>query len=131
MILHLNHHRITSYFRPDRAANLAAHKLIATASSYIKHLWSGTRVTGWYLKYLGVDPAYQHQVYGRALAKWGAEKAKEEHVMASVISGTGKNRFYRRCGFEAMAGRVTDGEGNPLKKVMEGGDVLLCDSKSQ
>ena len=89
---------------------------------------SGTRATGWYLNYLGVDPAHQNHGYGRALAKWGVEKARQEDISASVISGTRKDRFYRRCGFEELVGRVTDGEGNPLKGLTEAGNVLFYNS---
>ena len=103
------------------------HNKVSTVFSHINHLWSGTRATGWYLNYLAVDPAYQHQGYGRVLAVWGVERAKLEKVAASVVSGTGKDRFYRRCGFETQVGRVSDGEGNPLKGMTEGGAVLFCD----
>ena len=63
--------------------------------------------------------------------KWGVEKARQEGISASVISGTEKDRFYRRCGFEELVGRVTDGEGNPLKGVTEAGAVFFCDSKDK
>lgn len=130
-IILLLHHRISTYLYPNRAADPAAHKLVARAISYTKHLWSGPRATGWYLNYLGVDPAHQNQGYGRALAKWGVEKARQEGVSASVISGTDKDRFYRRCGFEELVGRVTDGEGNPLRGVTEAGAILFCDPKGR
>ena len=63
------------------------------------------------------------------MAMWGIERAKQENIAASVISGSGKDRFYRRCGFEVQAGRVSDGEGNPLKGKTEGGSVLFRDPK--
>lgn len=105
------------------------HNIVPTIFSCIEHLWSGTRGTGWYLNYLAVDPTYQNQGYGRSLAKWGIERAKQENVAASVISGSGKDRFYQRCGFEIQAGRVSDGEGNPLKGKTKGGSVLFRDPK--
>ena len=107
------------------------HKTVSTIFSYIKHLWSGKREAGWYLNYLAVDPAYQKQGYGRALAIWGAERAKQEGVAASVTSGTGKDRFYGRRDFEVQGGRVSDGEGNPLKGLTVGGNVLFYDPKAE
>lgn len=105
------------------------HRTIATVFSFTKHLWSGRRGTGWYLNFLGVDPAYQRQGYGRLMATWGVEQAKRENITASVISGTDRDRFYRRCGFEVMGGHVSDGEGNPLKGKTEGGSILFYDPK--
>lgn len=105
------------------------HDAVSTAFSYTKYLWSGTRDTGWYLNFLAVSPAYQNRGYGRILATWGLERAKQENVAASVISGTGKDTFYRMCGFEVEAGRVSDGEGNPLKDKTEGGSILFSDPK--
>lgn len=122
-------HRVFSYWHPNRAADPAVHNMVSTIFSYTKHLWSGTRATGWYLNYLAVDPAYQNQGYGRVLATWGIDMAKQENVAASVISGTGRRRFYRRCGFEVQGGLVSDGEGNPLKGMTEGGEVLFRDPK--
>ena len=107
------------------------HEKVSSIFSYTKHLWSGERDTGWYLNFLAVDPAYQKQGYGRLLALWGVERADQEKVTASVISGTDKDRFYGRCGFEVKAGRISDGEGNPLKGMTEGGSVLFHDPKSK
>lgn len=100
------------------------------AMAYAQHLWSGPRATGWYLNFIAVDPAHQRQGYGRALVAWGLEQARKENVPASVISGTGKDSFYQRCGFEVLAGRATDGEGNPLKGKVEGGAVWFRDVKA-
>ncbi len=105
------------------------HKMVSTCLSYTKHLWFGRRETGWHLNYLAVDPAYQNHGYGRVLATWGVERAKQEKVAASVTSGLGKDTFYRRCGFDIHGGHVSDGEGNPLKGMTEGGSVLFRDPK--
>lgn len=99
--------------------------------SCIKHLWSGPRSTGWYLNFLAVDPAYQKQGYGRLLASWGVEQAKRENVAASVISGSGKDRFYGLCGFEVLGGRASDGERNPIAGKTEGGAVLFWEPKDK
>ncbi|KAL8688049.1 MAG: hypothetical protein Q9218_005938 [Villophora microphyllina] len=125
----LLYHRILLFWRPNRAADPAMHKTVTTALSHTKHLWSGKRSTGWYLNFIGVDPEYQNQGYGRALTVWGIEQAKQENVAASVISGTEKDRFYYLCGFEVIVGHVTDGEGNPLKDKVEGGSILFRDRK--
>lgn len=122
-------HRIFSYGYPNRAADPTMHEVLSQAMSYSKHLWSGRRDTGWYLNFLAVDPAYQNRGYGRALVAWGIEQAQKENVPASVISGTGKDTFYQRCGFDLLVGRVTDGEGNPLNGKVEGGALLFCDAK--
>jgi GNAT superfamily N-acetyltransferase len=120
-------HRILSYWRPNRAANPSIQDMIPMVFTRINHLWSGRRATGWYLNYLAVHPAHQNQSFGRVLATWGVKRAKDENVAASVISALGKDRFYRRCGFEILGGRVSDGEDNPMKGKTEGGSVLFCD----
>ena len=56
-----------------------------------------------------------------------ARALKQGNVAASVISGSSKDRFYRRCGFEIKGGRISDGEGNPLKGMVEEGAVLFCE----
>ena len=127
-------HRFASYWHPNRAADPVMHNIVSTVFSFTKHLWSGTRATGWYLNFLAVEPAYQNHGYGRALVTWGVERAKQENVAASVVSGTGRETFYRRCGFEVQAGRISDGEGNPLKakiKESSGGLVLFRDPKAE
>ncbi|KAL6713982.1 hypothetical protein ACLMJK_008476 [Lecanora helva] len=122
-------HYISSFLHPNRAADPEMHKKVSSVFSYTKHLWSGRRDTGWYLNFLAVDPRYQSQGHGRLLASWGVERADEEKVAASVISGTDKDRFYQRCGFGTKGGHVSDGEGNPLKDLTEGGSVLFHDPK--
>lgn len=124
-------HRILSYWQPNRAADPKMHQAIATLFNYTAHLWSGKRDTGWYLNYLAVDPAHQNQGYGTALAEWGIVRGKEENVTASVICALDKQGFYRRCGFEAVGGRISEGEGNPLKGNEAEGLVLFCDSKGK
>lgn len=122
-------HYISSYWYPNQAADPAMHNIMPTIFSWTKHLWSGIRNSGWYLNYLAVNPAHHSQGYGRALVEWGIERATQEHVAVSVISGWDKMRFYRRCGFDVQAGRVSDGEGNLLKGKVEGGVVLFRDPR--
>lgn len=105
------------------------HDMVSKAFSCVKYLWLGGRNTGWYLNFLAVDPAYQDQGYGRTLAAWGVKQAKQDSITASVVSSPEKVRFYRRCGFEVESGRVSDGEGNPMKGKIEGGVVLFRDPK--
>ena len=127
-------HRIASYWQPNRAADPEMHNIIANVFSFTTHLWSGTRATGWYLNFLAVKPAYQNRGYGRALVAWGVERAKQENVAASVCSGKGRETFYQKCGFDVQAGKITDGEGNPLKAKIEedaGGLVLFRDPKAE
>ena len=107
------------------------HRAISDSFSYNKHIWSGKRETGWYLNFLGVDPAYQNQGYGRLLATWGLEEAKKENITASLISGAGKDRFYGRCGFETLVGNIADGDGNPLKGKSPGGSILFWEPKGE
>ncbi|CAL8584128.1 hypothetical protein XPA_009733 [Xanthoria parietina] len=64
------------------------------------HFWSGPRSSGWYLNFLAVHPDFQKRGYGSRLAEWGVERARKENVTASVISGVGRDPFYRRCGFD-------------------------------
>ncbi|KAL8725210.1 MAG: hypothetical protein Q9166_007492 [cf. Caloplaca sp. 2 TL-2023] len=91
----------------------------------IAHFWSGARSTGWYLNFLAVHPKSQKQGYGTSLVQWGIERAKEENVAASVISGVGKDPFYRMCGFDVEVGKSTEGEGNPLKGKLDGGGTVF------
>ena len=105
------------------------HRAIATLFNHTTHIWSGHRSTGWYLNYLAVGRAHWNQGYGTALAQWGIGRAKEEKVAASVICAGQKRGFYRRCGFKAVGGRMSEGEGNPLAGREEAAWVLFCDPK--
>ena len=91
------------------------------------HFWSGPRSSGWYLNFLAVHPDFQKRGHGSRLAEWGVERARKENVTASVISGVGRDPFYRRCGFEIEVGKATEGDGNPLKGRVDGGTVLFRD----
>ncbi|KAL8641134.1 MAG: hypothetical protein Q9228_002016 [Teloschistes exilis] len=125
------YHEILLYLSPNFAADQSMNGTLSIASSHTKHIWSRARASGWYLNFLAVDPAQQSQGYGRVLATWGLERARQENVAASVISGPDKDRFYRRCGFDIKAGDFTEGEGNPLKGKIKGGTILFCDAKNQ
>jgi len=78
-----------------------------------------------------VDPKHQGKGYGKELASWGLQKAKEEHVPASVVSSDGNDKFYVRCGFDSpgVVGSACDGEENPLTGV-KGGLILFKDPES-
>jgi len=119
---------LTSVFHSNRAADPAMLDMGSTISPLIAHCWSGSRSIGWYLNFLAVDPAYQNQGYGSTLVAWGLEQAKKEKISVSVISGEGKDNFYRRCGFHVEVGRSTEGVGNPLKNKTIGGAILFPDS---
>ena len=128
-LLLLHHHIVLTYWRPNRAADPKMHRAIATLFNHTTRIWSGNRATGWYLNYLAVGSAYRKQGHGTALAEWGVERAKEENVAASVICAGSKRDFYRRCGFEAVGGRMSEGEGNPFKGSEVVGWVMFCDPK--
>ena len=119
--------RIACFVRPNRAADPAMSNAGAVISSLIGHHWSGPRSTGWYLSMLAVKPAHQGQGYGRNLVSWGIERAQQQRVPASVISGVRKDDFYRRCGFNIVVGNSTEGEGNPLKNINDGGTIFFRD----
>ena len=94
------------------------------------HHWSGPRSDGWYLNFIGVKPSYQGQGYGGELVTWGIQQADDDNVAASVISGVGKDDFYRKYGLDVEVGNVTDGEGNPLKGRTGGGAILFRNPRS-
>ena len=122
--------RIASFFWPNRAADPAMSNLGQTVSSLIAHHWYGSRSTGWYLNFLAVKPAHQGQGYGSDLVAWGIERAQQEKVPASVISGERKDGFYKRCGFDIEVGNSTEGEGNPLRDRTGGGTILFREPAS-
>ncbi|KAL8830191.1 MAG: hypothetical protein Q9191_001572 [Dirinaria sp. TL-2023a] len=113
------------YIGPNRAADPAMSNASIVISSLISHHWSGQRSVGWYLNFLAVLPAYQCRGYGSNLVSWGVERAQQEGVAASVISGQRKDDFYKRCGFNIVVGNSTEGEGNPLKDITDGGTIFF------
>ena len=117
--------RLSSTIHPNRAADPAMLNVISDVMPFSSHMWSGHRATGWYLNALAADPACQKQGYGRDLARWGIERAQQEGVVASVISGEGKDAFYQRCGFDIKVGNASEGEGNPLAGKRAGGNVFF------
>lgn len=99
---------------PNRAASAETEDIIERSYHYLDHMWMGKRAESWYLECLGVRPEFQRQGHGRALVRWGFEQARRENVCVSVISGDGKEGFYRHCGFDTQDGWSGMGEGNPL-----------------
>jgi GNAT superfamily N-acetyltransferase len=132
-LLHHYYHRlISSTLYPNRAADPAELDLEDRLAPFVAGFWSSAhRSDCWHLNHLSVAPEHQRQGYGRALVKWGLERAAADSVAASVICAAGKDRFYRRCGFEVEVGRATDGVGNPLRGRVDGGVVLFKDVLSR
>lgn len=121
---------LESFIHPNRAADPSRTNLIAIIEPFIEHHWSGRRAESWYLALLGVDPACEKQGDGRQLVGYGFEKAREENVGCSVVSSFGRERFYRKCGFDVVVGRVADegGDENPLRDV-RGGTIFFWDGE--
>ncbi|EEP76165.1 predicted protein [Uncinocarpus reesii 1704] len=116
---------------PNRAAarppDFTPSTINAAILPFVSHYFSAPyRQTTWTLTALAVLPQYQNRGHGRQLASWGLERAKQEGIVANVTSAKGKERFYHRCGFTELVGRLTDGDGNPLKSLgIEGGAILF------
>lgn len=92
-------------------------------------MWTGQRAESWYLECLAVHPSFQGRGQGRALVAWGLEQARREGVAASVIAADGRERFYKKCGFDVgPVARSGEGEGNPLREV-PGGLVFFRDKE--
>lgn len=119
--------RIECLFHPNHAADPSMLDIPSTIKPLLAKSRHGSRSTGWYLNCLAVHPAYEKQGYGRILVAWGIDQAKRDGIATSVTSGEGRDNFYRRCGFDVEVGRVTDGEGNPLKNKTDGGAILFRD----
>ena len=119
--------RIELLIHPNRAADPSMPDIYSTIKPLLANSRSGSRSTGWYLNCLAVDPVYEKQGHGRVLVAWGIDQATREKIAASVTSGERRDNFYRRCGFDIEVGRVTDGEGNPLKNKTDGGAILFRD----
>ncbi|KAI4244961.1 MAG: hypothetical protein L6R42_010318 [Xanthoria sp. 1 TBL-2021] len=119
--------RVSRFFYPNLASDPAMSEVGSVVHRLTSHFWSGPRSSGWYLNFLAVHPDFQNRGNGSSLAKWGIERAREENVTASVISGVGRDLFYRRCGFDVEVGEATDGDRNPLKGRVDGGTVLFRD----
>jgi GNAT superfamily N-acetyltransferase len=99
---------------PNRAANSGNEDIIERSYHFLDHMWSGKRAESWYLESIGVKPEFQRQGVGRALVRWGFEQAEKENVCVSVISGDGKEEFYRSSGFDVQDGWSGMGKNNPL-----------------
>lgn len=110
---------------PNRAADPSKANVLDESKPLIEHHWSGSREQNWYLDLLAVHPKYQGQMYGRGLVQWGVNEAKQEGVCASLISASGKERFYGRFGFVEV-GRANVG---PLSGI-DGGAIMFNDVKA-
>lgn len=122
---------LESFVYPNRAADPSRLGILGETWPFMEHFWTGSRAEVWDLALLGVDPDEGGQGFGKALVKWGFEKAKQEGVGCSVVASDGKEGFYKSCGFE-MAGTVRDegGEKNPMvKNQIIGGAILFWDNE--
>ncbi|KAK6429328.1 hypothetical protein LTR95_014525 [Oleoguttula sp. CCFEE 5521] len=126
---------VDEYFNPDRAADPENHKIFEKLSPYNKHHWTGSRAEVWYLNVIGVDPAFEGQGIGRELVAWGFEQAKQDGVGTSCIAASGRDDFYRRCGFDVQDGISGDaGPDEELRKEVRsigGGMVHFWDGGKQ
>jgi ribosomal protein S18 acetylase RimI-like enzyme len=107
---------------PDRACDPRQEDVIERSYPYFDGIWTGDRAESWYLEALAVHPEYHGRGVGRALVRWGLDRAELDGVCASVVSARGKDEFYRKSGFELQDGSAGAGEGNPLANV-EGGNI--------
>ncbi|KAF2456976.1 hypothetical protein BDY21DRAFT_305263 [Lineolata rhizophorae] len=102
---------------PNRAANPKMLDVLDRAHVYYGRFWEES----W-------QDEQRRYGAGRALVAWGIERARREgNISASVVSAPGKERFYRRCGFGVSVGWITEGDGNPLRGHLRGGEVLFWD----
>jgi GNAT superfamily N-acetyltransferase len=79
---------------------------------------------------LDVRPEFQRRGFGKALIKWGFGEAEKENVCVSVISGDGKEEFYRSCGIETKDGWSGMGKNNPLA-IAPGGLMFWKDVREE
>lgn len=99
---------------PNRASDPKKEDLIERTYPYFQDIWSGERAESWYLELLAVHPDFHGKGIGKVLVQWGLDQAEKEGICASLISATGKDPFYQKCGFDIQLGSATMGEGNPL-----------------
>ena len=116
---------ISSWVRPNRAADPSKANLLEKSFPFIQHLWTGSRAECWDLHFLAVHPSYGGLGIGRKLVKWGLDQSEKEGVDACVIMAPGKEKFYELCGYHPeVVGRAGMGEGNPLADVA-GGNIFF------
>lgn len=118
---------VDAWIAPNRAADRSKLDVIARSERYVADYWTGTRAKVWNLAELGVDPKAQGMGVGKDLVEWGFERAREDGVGCTVISADGKEGFYKKCGFDVVAGKATEGEGNPLGSL-PGGTIFFWDN---
>lgn len=120
---------LSSLIWPVRSVDPTAIRYFEQAAPFYKGHWTGSRSNRWELESLAVHPDCQGHGYGKLLATWGLDQAREEKVSAGVVSAKGKENFYLKCGFDnpGIIGSICEGEGNPLNGRIEGGTILFKD----
>lgn len=90
----------------------------------------------WSLDLLAVHPRWHGKGHGKSLAQWGVLQASKdefgdgERLPAMVVSASGKEPFYKKCGFQELAGYITRDvdwikERNPMgSRGIPGGAVM-------
>lgn len=95
---------------PNRAADPNKESYLDSAVEKSKHHWTGDRAECWDLYVCGVHPDWQGKGIGKMLCRWGTDRADEEGVACSVITGESKRVFYGKSGFGGDGGNM-GGEG--------------------
>lgn len=98
-------HTISLYFFPNRAADPSRSSFLTSAVADSEKYWAGDRAECWDLHVCGVDPNFQSQGVGKALVRWGVEKAEGEgeNTCASVLCGEKNRGFYAKGGLTVQA----------------------------
>ncbi|KAF2203203.1 hypothetical protein GQ43DRAFT_279302 [Delitschia confertaspora ATCC 74209] len=91
--------KLSLFLYPNRAADPTRTAFLTSAVEDSKRFWTGERAECWDLYVCGVHPEWQSKGVGLKLVGWGTERADEEAVVCSVITGDSKRGFYGRKGF--------------------------------
>jgi predicted N-acetyltransferase YhbS len=109
---------------PNKAADPRRTHILEETIPLFVHHWTEARQQSWFLDVLATHPDYQGQGLGRQLVMWGAKRAREEKICASVVSALGKDVFYGRCGFVEV-GRANVGA--LAECGLKGGAIMFCE----
>lgn len=123
---------LESFIYPNRACDPSRTGILAALYPFMSHFWTGSRAEVYDLTLLGVDSNAKGQGHGQKLVNWGFERAGQEGVGCSVVCAAGTEPFYRKCGFDVVAGGSSEngGEENPqVKAGFSGGTVMFWDNK--